>query len=831
MGPKKKKGGKKEKKGGDDEGEGKKNLKEPPPPIVIAYPQLVRYKGLFENESSRPSCLDAIMQRVSDKEFLRRGAQERRSHRAGVTARCANGLFMPQVDFEAVASVLQPVDLEAILQAEDRVLAEQAQKTSARHSAAGSDQAAEGAWRELRLSEDGNVATAIAGTEATSARRVVHAAPRSPSRLQQARRESQDDESLSVTLPSLRGLNNASSSSSSSIGAQTLPLETAQKYFGNAARREFFDQYQKMFKQSKSFAPDARLRLLNDPSRQAGAFWIGSLAAKEIVPAAAVAASMRPSSPTASSPTSPGGSLTRGRGPEAEEDHEELAHWSEDVYLYNQRLDTVDRRLLAGHARQHYGPGGELADNATRSVRFETNRGMYGATASLAGLMPLPAGASRTGHDTEGGSGESGATPLSKMRLHLDSLGLDHNPVHALSLAALRGRRSTAGLGGVEGGESVIEVGGGIEAEPSVLTVDGSMSYPVKSMPGFDPAFSARSPRTAYIAACIDNNVAPLPKVILRKALSTVVDLAHYCMGDVLGCALADSIAALPSIESINLRENNLTDVALEPLLLALARCPHVLELDISENKVDAKAAGALALLLAAPGCALQRLTLDNSDVDDQECLKFVACLEANQSLLTLDLSNNLLGSHELVHGATTGGEALAAFLNAPQCRLHTLSLAWNKIRHKSAMHLASALATNTTLTHLDLSYNGLGTMAGEVLGASLLDNTRLETLLLKSSSINATACISICVGVSQNASMRHLCIDLNPIGSMGARAVMGLPMLIGERVRVSAASCNTHLKVASLYAPYCHSSHITYRISHITFKNAYLSAPNAHPF
>ena len=64
----------------------------------------------------------------------------------------------------------------------------------------------------------------------------------------------------------------------------------------------------------------------------------------------------------------------------------------------------------------------------------------------------------------------------------------------------------------------------------------------------------------------------------------------------------------------------------------------------------------------------------------------------------------------------TTGGEALAEYLRSDGCRLEALHLAWNSIRLGSALDIVNSISVNATLTFLDLSYNGLGSDAGELM-------------------------------------------------------------------------------------------------------------------
>ncbi len=303
------------------------------------------------------------------------------------------------------------------------------------------------------------------------------------------------------------------------------------------------------------------------------------------------------------------------------------------------------------------------------------------------------------------------------------------------------------------------------------------------------------SPRTKFIAACIDRGLAPLPSLVMRKSFNSIINLSHFGIGDKMGCAFAECLVTLPVIESINLCDNNLTDESLYPLITACSRIKGLQELNLSRNKIDERASKALAAYLSSPDCPLYRLVLDASDVDDGECASFVECLETNQGLHELDMSNNLLGNAESIPGARTGGVALADFLTTKGCKLTYLKLAWNGIRQKTANYFASALGKNKTLTYIDLSYNGLGSEAGEILGDSILDNRTLKTIILDNNNLGSTACVTICIGICQNQAIKRISLDENPIGEAGAKMIMQVPMLIGNRVELTARNCNTVMR------------------------------------
>lgn len=155
-------------------------------------------------------------------------------------------------------------------------------------------------------------------------------------------------------------------------------------------------------------------------------------------------------------------------------------------------------------------------------------------------------------------------------------------------------------------------------------------------------------------------------------------------------------------------------------------------------------------------------------------------------------MGSNVIGRAENLNTVMpeliTGGEALAALIAGNICKISMLHLSWNMIRLDGAVEFANSLAHNKYLRYLDLSYNSLGVAGGEMLGTSLLSNGCLRTLLLSNNNINATACFTICVGIEENYSLEYVNLDSNPIGHVGAKILMQLPVTSGSRVTLSAS-------------------------------------------
>ena len=129
----------------------------------------------------------------------------------------------------------------------------------------------------------------------------------------------------------------------------------------------------------------------------------------------------------------------------------------------------------------------------------------------------------------------------------------------------------------------------------------------------------------------------------------------------------------------------------------------------------------AISDYLSCSHCPLKKLTIQNSDVNDYQCEKFITALQYNSTLLYLDLSNNKIGNAEALNvvkpNLITGGEAIAALLRCSKTEIKVLKLGWNYIRLHSAVDLANSLNYNKTLQYLDLSCNSLGRDGGETLG------------------------------------------------------------------------------------------------------------------
>ena len=84
------------------------------------------------------------------------------------------------------------------------------------------------------------------------------------------------------------------------------------------------------------------------------------------------------------------------------------------------------------------------------------------------------------------------------------------------------------------------------------------------------------SPRTRYLTGCLKYSVAPRPNLIIRKDVTSVLNIEYQYIGDTMAVILANSLEGLPYLTELNVAGNKLTDVGLTALILALPSCPAV---------------------------------------------------------------------------------------------------------------------------------------------------------------------------------------------------------------------------------------------------------------
>ena len=186
-----------------------------------------------------------------------------------------------------------------------------------------------------------------------------------------------------------------------------------------------------------------------------------------------------------------------------------------------------------------------------------------------------------------------------------------------------------------------------------------------------------KSARSKFLLGCISQGISPHPSLIIRKHATVNLCLSNFTMGDKVGIILSECLETLPLLQGLAIDDNNLTDKSLVPIIKALSHCPMLKSFNISRNKVDSLTANALLDYLSSSTCNLIQLIMSTADIDDHEASRFILAITNKPSLTELDLSRNLIGSHEftLKKNQDTGGIAIGMIVILMMCMMMMMTI------------------------------------------------------------------------------------------------------------------------------------------------------------
>jgi len=256
----------------------------------------------------------------------------------------------------------------------------------------------------------------------------------------------------------------------------------------------------------------------------------------------------------------------------------------------------------------------------------------------------------------------------------------------------------------------------------------------------------------------------PVPVLINSNSAPGTLNLSYYGIGDTLTAAVAKSVQDNIDVTKLDLRENRLTEAAIESLSTTLSspQC-RVHTLDLSANRAGWKGLHALSRPLTN-NCTLTTLILKDNQLGAGEMRMLTDALGHNSVLTHLDLSKNDIEEK----GAWSLSKALTHNRS-----LKTLNLSWNQIRNKGAVFVAKAIGTNDCLETLNLAWNGFSDRDGVHFGVSLHANSTLRTLDLSHNWLREQSACVIGYAMRTNTALSTLVLDNNPLGRDGARSLV----------------------------------------------------------
>uniref|UniRef100_A0A8D1GUY9 Capping protein regulator and myosin 1 linker 1 n=1 Tax=Sus scrofa TaxID=9823 RepID=A0A8D1GUY9_PIG len=216
------------------------------------------------------------------------------------------------------------------------------------------------------------------------------------------------------------------------------------------------------------------------------------------------------------------------------------------------------------------------------------------------------------------------------------------------------------------------------------------------------------------------------------------------------------------ALMQINLSGTKLSPEPLKALLLGLA-CNHNLKgvsLDLSSCELGhcLRSGGAQVL----EGCIAEIHNITSLDISDNglesDLSTLIVWLSKNRSIQHLALGKNF--NNMKSKNLTPVLDNLVQMIQDEESPLQSLSLADSKLKTEVTI-IINALGSNTSLTKVDISGNGMGDMGAKMLAKALQINTKLRTVIWDKNNITAQGFQDIAVAMEKNYTLRFMPIPM----------------------------------------------------------------------
>ncbi|XP_073466185.1 NACHT, LRR and PYD domains-containing protein 3-like isoform X2 [Aquarana catesbeiana] len=228
------------------------------------------------------------------------------------------------------------------------------------------------------------------------------------------------------------------------------------------------------------------------------------------------------------------------------------------------------------------------------------------------------------------------------------------------------------------------------------------------------------------------------------------------------GPYFSDLMEALTTsqIKELQLYNNHLTNSSCLHLASGIRNNQTLMTLDLSNNGV--KGPHFRDLMEALTTSQIEKLHLNNYHLTDNYCYQLASGIRNNQRLRTLSLSDNNLEGPNFIDLM----EAL------PTSRIEELHLDRNQLTDSSCPHLASGIRNNQTLRILNLSGNNLkGPHFSDLMAA--LPTSRIEELQLDNNHLTDSSCPHLASGIRNNLTLNTLNLSWNNLEGPHFRDLM----------------------------------------------------------
>ncbi|XP_053570791.1 F-actin-uncapping protein LRRC16A isoform X2 [Bombina bombina] len=213
------------------------------------------------------------------------------------------------------------------------------------------------------------------------------------------------------------------------------------------------------------------------------------------------------------------------------------------------------------------------------------------------------------------------------------------------------------------------------------------------------------------------------------------------------------------ALTHINLSGTKLPPEPLKALLLGLACNPNLKDVSLDLNNCELRSGGAQVL----EGCIAEIHNITSLDISENglesDLSTLIVWLSKNRSIRHLSLGKNFnnMKSKNIVPVL----DNLVHMIQDEESPLQSLSLADSKLKMDVTI-IINALGSNTSLTKVDISGNGMGDMGAKMLAKALQINTKLRTVIWDKNNITAQGFQDIAVALEKNYTLRFMPIPMN---------------------------------------------------------------------
>ncbi|XP_062925996.1 F-actin-uncapping protein LRRC16A-like isoform X2 [Mobula hypostoma] len=213
------------------------------------------------------------------------------------------------------------------------------------------------------------------------------------------------------------------------------------------------------------------------------------------------------------------------------------------------------------------------------------------------------------------------------------------------------------------------------------------------------------------------------------------------------------------ALKHINLSGTKLPPDAVKALLLGLSCNLQLKEVSLDLSSCELRSGGAQIL----EGCIAEVHNISKLDISDNgldsDLATLVVWMSKNRSIRHLALGKNFNNIKSKNLGPVL--DNIVQMIQDEESPLESLSLADSKLKTELTI-IINALGSNSSLTKVDISGNGMGDIGAKMLGKALQINTKLRTVIWDKNNITAQGFQDIAVALEKNYTLRFMPIPVN---------------------------------------------------------------------